>query len=178
MSYFAVCPLSKVAQTITNHKASHLLTVLSDAQDVPRIASIKKGNHLALGFNDISLPLEGHIMPEAHDVLQIINFVRTWDQQAPMCVHCWMGVSRSTASAYIGALALNPDLDEFELAKALRWVAPFATPNQTMIALADELLDRQGRMIEAIASIGRGANAYEGTPFVFPLNPQAAYVDQ
>jgi predicted protein tyrosine phosphatase len=34
---------------------------------------------------------------------------------------------------------------------------------------ADALLGRQGRMVAAIAAIGRGADAYEGVPFVLSL---------
>jgi predicted protein tyrosine phosphatase len=34
-----------------------------------------------------------------------------------------------------------------------------------MVSFADELLGRSGRMSEAVASIGRGADAFEGAPF-------------
>lgn len=175
MSYLAVCSLSKVAETVEKHRASHILTVLSDAQDVPKIATVEPENHKALGFNDIAAPLAGHIMPEEQDVREIMMFMNNWDQKAPMCVHCWMGVSRSTASAYIGVLTLNPGIDEVDLANALRWAAPFATPNPRMIQIADDIMGRSGRMVDAIRAIGRGANAYEGEPFVFPLNPAEVY---
>ena len=33
----------------------------------------------------------------------------------------------------------------------------------------DQILKRQGRMVSAIQSIGRGADAFEGTPFHLPL---------
>jgi predicted protein tyrosine phosphatase len=39
-----------------------------------------------------------------------------------------------------------------------------------LIAAADDLLKRRGRMIAAIQSIGRGADAFEGTPFHFPAH--------
>ena len=175
MSYFAVCSLSKVHETVVKHGASHLLTVLSDEQDVPHPPSIARQNHKALGFNDIAAPLAGHIMPEEQDVREIMMFMRDWDQKAPMCIHCWMGVSRSTASAYIGVLTLNPDVDEVDLANALRWAAPFASPNPRMIQIADDIMGRSGRMVDAIKAIGRGANAYEGEPFVFPLDPAKVY---
>lgn len=80
-------------------------------------------------------------------------------------IHCWAGISRSTAAAYISASVLNPSLDEEELATRLRDAAPSATPNPRIIALADKLLNRDGRMIKSIAAIGRGADAFEGTPF-------------
>lgn len=175
MSYFAVCSLAKVEETIAKHRASHLLTVLSDEQDVPHPSSILPQNHKALGFNDIASPMAGHVMPEEQDVREIMMFIHEWDQKSPMCVHCWMGVSRSTAAAYIGVQILNPEVDELDLAKALRWAAPFATPNPLMIKIADDILGRSGRMVDAIKTIGRGENAYEGSPFVFPLDPATVY---
>ncbi|TIO01331.1 MAG: protein tyrosine phosphatase, partial [Mesorhizobium sp.] len=80
-------------------------------------------------------------------------------------VHCYAGISRSTASAYIIAAALAPKRDEAELAKTLRFLSPSATPNPRLIAVADMLLGREGRMIAAVEAIGRGADAFEGIPF-------------
>ena len=39
-----------------------------------------------------------------------------------------------------------------------------------LIALADTLLGRQNRMVEAIRAIGRGAEAFEGTPFCLRID--------
>jgi predicted protein tyrosine phosphatase len=36
-----------------------------------------------------------------------------------------------------------------------------------MVALADDLLGRNGAMVDAIARIGRGAEAFEGAPYRF-----------
>jgi predicted protein tyrosine phosphatase len=100
---------------------------------------------------------------------RLLAFFRDWDRAAPMVVHCWAGISRSTAAAYIAACALGPERDEDEVADVLRSVAPSATPNARLVALADAALGRRGRMICAIDRIGRGADAFEGTPFVMPL---------
>ncbi|TIW69787.1 MAG: protein tyrosine phosphatase, partial [Mesorhizobium sp.] len=88
-----------------------------------------------------------------------------WDRAKPLVVHCYAGISRSTASAYIIAAALAPKRDEVELAQTLRTLSPSATPNPRLIAVADALLGRDGRMIAAIEAIGRGADAFEGIPF-------------
>ncbi|MDB5521190.1 MAG: hypothetical protein JWQ82_787, partial [Tardiphaga sp.] len=58
---------------------------------------------------------------------------------------------------------------EHAIADALRRRAPFATPNALMVAIADDVLARDGRMIAAIARIGRGAEAFAGTPYVMPV---------
>ena len=55
------------------------------------------------------------------------------------------------------------------IARELRTRAPFATPNGRLVALADALLGRKGRMVAAIRAIGRGADAFEGMPFSMPL---------
>ncbi|TIX80640.1 MAG: protein tyrosine phosphatase, partial [Mesorhizobium sp.] len=88
----------------------------------------------------------------------------------PLVVHCYAGISRSTASAYIIAAALAPKRCEVELAETLRALSPTATPNPRLIAVADTLLDRNGRMIGAIQAIGRGADAFEGTPFELKID--------
>ena len=78
-------------------------------------------------------------------------------------------ISRSTAAAYIVAAALAPREDEEALAGRLRAASATATPNARLVALADAELGRNGRMIRAIERIGRGEDAFEGTPFFLPL---------
>jgi predicted protein tyrosine phosphatase len=80
-------------------------------------------------------------------------------------MHCYAGISRSTAGAYVAACALNPRRDEATIARALRLASPTATPNCYFVALADQALGRGGRMTAAIEEIGRGAVAFEGDPF-------------
>ena len=165
MSKLHVCSLSRLEETVERTGARHIVTLLSDASGVIRPAGISEENHLRLLASDITEPLEGHILPGTAHVEKLIRFVKEWDQQAPLVIHCWAGISRSTAAAYISASVLNPSLDEDELATRLRMAAPSATPNPRIIALADSLLNRDGRMIKSIAAIGRGADAFEGTPF-------------
>ena len=87
----------------------------------------------------------------------LIAFVRGWDRGTPLVVHCWAGISRSTAAAFVAVCALNPERDERDIAWAIRRASPTATPNLRIVALADEMLERDGRMVAAIEAIGRGA---------------------
>ena len=64
---------------------------------------------------------------------------------------------------------LHPAVDEAQLARRLRAASPSATPNIRLVGFADRLLGRDGRMVAAIESIGRGEAAYEGSPFVLHL---------
>ena len=65
-------------------------------------------------------------------------------------VHCYAGISRSTAGAFVTACALNPQRDEMTIARALRDASPTATPNIRIVSLADRMLGRDGRMVAAI----------------------------
>jgi predicted protein tyrosine phosphatase len=108
-------------------------------------------------------------MPDEQHVTDLLRFVRRWDRQAPLVVHCFAGISRSTASAYASVCALNPHRDEASIARALRQASPTATPNIRIVSLADRILARDGRMVAAIETIGRGEIALEGNPFRLDL---------
>lgn len=56
-------------------------------------------------------------------------------------------------------------IDEIWLAKHLRAESASTTPNPRLIALADALLNRDSRMIDATESNGRGHEAFESAPF-------------
>lgn len=160
-----VCSLAKVEETVARTGAERLLSLLAAGTEVIRPTSIARENHLHLVMHDIAVAQEGMTMPGEEHVRNLLQFARQWDRVKPMVVHCYAGISRSTASAYIIAAALAPKRDEVELAETLRALSPSATPNPRLIAVADALLDRNGRMIGAIEAIGRGADAFEGTPF-------------
>ncbi|GAB4070411.1 tyrosine phosphatase family protein [Ancylobacter sonchi] len=160
-----VCPLSRLEETVTRTGASHVLTVINVGTPVLRPAVIRAEDHLFVGFNDIVAPQEGLIHPAAEHVAAILAFARRWPREAPLVVHCFAGISRSTASAFIAACALDPEREEMAIARALRAASPSATPNALLVSLADAALGRQGRMSAAVAAIGRGREAMEGEPF-------------
>jgi predicted protein tyrosine phosphatase len=160
-----VCSLSRLHETVAATGARHVVTLLKDTDLVQRPGGISARNHLVLGVDDINGPLEGYVAPGDEHVTRLIAFVRGWDRAAPLVVHCYAGISRSTAAAYVAACALNPQRDEFAIAEKLRSASPTATPNARIVALADHALAREGRMSSAIEQIGRGVMAMEGDPF-------------
>jgi len=91
----------------------------------------------------------------AADVERALAFARAWDGDAPMVVHCFAGVSRSSATALAIACERNPDTPEQEIALLLRRLAPHAFPNRRITAIADQLLGRRGRLIHAVEAMGR-----------------------
>lgn len=165
-----VCPLSRLDETVTRTRAAHVLSVINAGTPVAFPASVLRENHLFVGFNDILAPQDGLIHPTLEHVDAILGFARRWPRSAPLVVHCYAGISRSTASAYIAACALAPERDEAGIARALRAASPVATPNALLVSVADAALGRQGRMIAAIAAIGRGQDAFENEPFELALD--------
>ena len=164
-----VCPLSKVDATVDAVQADRLISLLSAGTAMTRPSRIAKDNHLFLSMHDIAEAQEGMTPPGRLHIADLIRFARSWDRAKPLVVNCYAGISRSTASAYIIAAALAPGRDEMELARTLRRLSPSATPNIRLVSLADDMLARNGRMISAIKSIGRGADAYEGVPFALEI---------
>lgn len=165
-----VCSLSRLAETVAATQASHLVTLINVGTPVERPTAIGAERHLVVGVSDIVEPMDGHILPAEAHVRAFLDFVEGWDRARPLVIHCYAGISRSTAAVYIAACALAPERDETEIARALRRASAFATPNRLLVAIADRMLGREGRMLSAIAEIGRGAEAFEGEPFCLTLD--------
>ena len=166
-----VCSLTKVGETVASAGAARLETLLNAGTPFERPAAIAPANHLFLSMNDILDEQPGMVAPGSGHVETLLSFVQSWDRATPLVVNCFAGISRSTAAAFITAAALSPSRDEAELAWTLRRLSPSATPNLRLVGHADAILGRGGRMVSAIEAIGRGADAYEGTPFALALEP-------
>jgi predicted protein tyrosine phosphatase len=159
-----VCPLSAVVGLVDQHKVGHVVSLLAPGSEHPSIANIR---HLRLTFHDIIADQEGYVTPAASDAEKLVSFFDEWDRGQPMLIHCWAGISRSTAAAYTAMCMVRPKADEEQLALELRALSPTATPNRLIVSHTDALLGRGGRMVKAVDAIGKGAEALEGTPFSF-----------
>lgn len=174
MSRLYVCSLARLEETAKATGACSLMTLLSPGGiKAMRPAAIEADRHLVVGISDIVEAKEGFTRPEEAHIAEMLAFFAAWDRQEPLLIHCYAGVSRSTAAAFIGLCALAPERTEAEIALSLRAASPTATPNARLVALADAALGRSGRMIEAIRSIGRGADCYEGEPFGLDISVAA-----
>src|SRR5258708_23521005 len=119
-----VCSLAALPETVRSTGASHVLTVMANGDTVQRPQSVLPANHLKVQMDDISEEIDGFVAPTEAHIEQVLNFVRGWDRGAPLVVHCYAGISRSTASAFAAACALNPDRDEIAIARHIRAASP------------------------------------------------------
>ena len=164
-----VCSLAHLHETVHNTGARHVVTLLG-VEDIVRLPrGVDPADYLRLHMHDITDQVEGQITPGAEHVERLVHFVRRWNRAAPMVIHCYAGISRSTAAAFATVCALNPDRDEKLIAQALRRASQTAYPNPRIVKIADHLLAREGRMVAAVAGIGRGTIAPEGEPFRLDL---------
>lgn len=169
MSRIVVCPQVLVARAVQEHAPSRLATLVSPGTQVDTPDGFDAAHHFKAFFNDIDRPLPGLIAPNEALVAGFLDFVADWDRKAPLLIHCFAGISRSTAGAYAALMMLEPERDPFETAAELRFHSPSATPNPLITAIADDLLGRKGEMVSAIKGIGRGADAYHGNVFALEL---------
>jgi len=96
-----VAPLKLVQTTIADACVSHLVTLINDETVIDTPASIGPERHLRLAMNDICEPQPGLVIPCESHVSDLIRFALAWDRKAPLLIHCWAGISRSTAAAFI-----------------------------------------------------------------------------
>jgi predicted protein tyrosine phosphatase len=163
-----VCPLSRAPEIARARKPSHVVSLLDPGSAFPTIAGYGDGQHLRIPIHDIEREAEGFDAIDAARIRAILDFVGRWGRDEPMLIHCYAGISRSTATAFITACVHNAGADEEEIAQSLRAASSTASPNRRFIALADAELGRGGRMTRAIDSIGRGphwSEVGEADPF-------------
>ncbi|MGD9815741.1 MAG: tyrosine phosphatase family protein [Hyphomonadaceae bacterium] len=165
-----VCPLSRAPDVARAHQVSHAVSLLDPNTPFPVIKHVGT-RHLCIEVHDIEHEIDGLDPLCDARIKRMLDFVGGWDRTQPILIHCYAGISRSTATAYITACAQNPGADEEQIALALRQASPTASPNRRFIAMADAELGRSGRMTRAIERIGRGPNWYdvgEAAPFSMP----------
>jgi len=165
-----VCSLAALPDTVKATGASHVLTVMANVDQVQRPVSVLPANHLKVAMDDITEHADGFVAPSEQHIEKVLAFVRGWDRNAPLVVHCYAGISRSTASAFAAACMLNPRKDEISIARQIRAASPIAQPNRLIVSLADKALGREGRMLRALDEMGPGSMMGEGRPFRLHLD--------
>lgn len=167
-----VCPLRRLGELVPVTGARRVVSVLNAHLIPPTPAGIEPAHHLKLAMSEYVEVKPGERHPALGQLEQLIAFANAWlespDAEHPLLIHCFSGLNRSTASAYIIQCALNPAVPATLIALRLRVASETAAPNRMMFALADQLLGRKGDMVGAIEQIGFGQPAAEGRPFSVP----------
>lgn len=167
-----VCSLDDLPCEIRARRPAAVISLLAPDQEAPALDLPDR--RLLLRCHDVAAAGAGFVHPGDAIVADLLAFARRLPGEATVIVHCWMGISRSPAAAFVLACALAPTAAETAIARELRRRSPSATPNPLLVRHGDEQLGRGGRMVEAIARIGRGRLAAGGSPFELDTSLLAA----
>jgi predicted protein tyrosine phosphatase len=137
---------------------THLLS-LEDPGTVKATPGWFGGPHVQLHLHDLDSPQEAAhlqgVVPTKEHVRQILEVGDTCLQashsgKVHLLIHCYAGISRSTAAAYVVvAQALGVE----HAGEALKFVLrtrPEAYPNQLIVRHADRMLQGNGRLLAAL----------------------------
>ena len=148
--------------TIASHEEALLLhdhghaqwNVLSICDKVvlerPKFVDARRVAHLLFDDVEADSPVDGHYAATPDDVRVAISFAREIGNE-PLLIHCYAGISRSTAIAWLIAydrLKERPDAvrRSFEIVRELR---PAMRPNRHVLKVGLEFLVPKGEFAEA-----------------------------
>lgn len=155
-----VCSLHEMPSHARYLRPGYLISLIQPEFQPPTPDEVPIERHLRIAVDDVSQEAWGAVIPEEEHIQNLVAFLDQRNREEGVLIHCYAGISRSTAAALI-ALVIDMDGQELEAARILRRAAPHAKPNQRIIALADQILGRQGRLVAAREAMGPAELAYE-----------------
>lgn len=158
ISLFTICGLEELGHH-SERGVTHVLSLLDPDWPEPQdFHSYDDHHRTTLHFHDVIGRGPNLVVPQRDHVEKILAFGRTMgadmggrDADAHLLVHCHMGISRSTAAVAMLLAQAHADEDEAAIYARLGAARPQAWPNSLMIGFADELMRRDGRLIDALA---------------------------
>lgn len=131
---------------------------IRDLGAVPLVSdAVPEAQQLYLEFDDTTVPQAKYKRMTIDDMRKTIEFCRRVD--GPTLVNCEAGVSRSSAIAIVlNTIWLGPGTEAVAVNQVMSTgIEPDGTnrfsPNRWIIRLADDMLNRGGRLEDAVAQI-------------------------
>ncbi len=147
-----ICAWRDLDHHVAGLSASHVVSLLGVEGHADTPPGILPENHLQLDIDDIAYEMEGYNTPQPQDVARLLTFGENWGVSGPMVVHCYAGISRSSAAALILLCQQHPGR-EAEAANLLRSCSPHVNPNRLIIEFADREMGCKGRLVDAVADM-------------------------
>lgn len=134
--------------------ATHVITLLHSSERnhlfLPK--SFNRANWLFLEMDDVISP-SADAAPKPDQVERLLAWAKELPNDAHLVVHCFAGISRSTAAA----LAIKvQELGTDRVAEAIDWlkeIRPQACPNPVITKFADDLLGAKGELHAAAEEV-------------------------
>jgi predicted protein tyrosine phosphatase len=160
-----VCAIDEVEDLLGDVRPGSVISLSGPADIVPSLPQDLR--HLTLTFGDVAHARGELLPPTSEQVKAMLTFAEDHNRAAPMLVHCWRGVGRSPAAAFVIACCLSPGRAERDIAGDVYRDAPSIRPNRLLVAIGDAVLKREGRMIAAIEENFDGDGF--GAPFAIAI---------
>jgi len=93
--------------------------------------------------------MDNRSAPTYEQIAEILTFAQSIDRSSSVLIHCWAGISRSTAVAYAVLCQIAGPGTEKECLTHVRRIRPQAIPNSLIVTLAEVALERNGTMFVA-----------------------------
>lgn len=124
-----------------------VISIGSPGDDLPEGFEPDSPNHLRLEFNDVGRQNDsGDYVPPTTGLVDKILIAADYLLGSNIYIHCWAGISRSSAVAYIlRCHILGEGREEKALLPILRNKRHL--PNHYLIELADDFMERDGKMV-------------------------------
>ena len=152
---FTICGLGEVRSHSRESMFSHVVSIwdMGTHGDGPsEVAAFFPASRFhQLRFDDVELDASGAVTRSM--VREVLEFGAGLGPDDQVLVHCLAGVSRSAGVAYALACQYAPPGMEDAVLRLLVGQHPWIKPNRRVVALADSLLRRDGRMNAAVSPI-------------------------
>ena len=147
-----VCSLARLHRTVEETGARHVVTLLQrPASGARGPTCIAEDNHLILGMDDIPEPIDGYVAPGEEHVAQAHRLrarlgPRDAAGRALLCRHQPLDRGRLRRRLRAQSRPRRNCRSRRSCADA----RDTASPNRRIVSIADDLLGRNGRMVDAI----------------------------
>lgn len=150
----AICGVREVPE-FANTPFHHIISIRDYSQSLPDIRGFKNEFTLHAFLFDDTGDVRNQRAPQEQNIQRLLNVYATTRADQNILFHCFAGVSRSTAAAFIWLVYHGVSYaDAYQMIVAAR--GPFVCPNQLMVKHADQLMDKNGEMSAFLsAEIGR-----------------------
>lgn len=157
---FAICGVHEVP-SFTQISLDHIISIRDHTQPMPDIRALKGGFTLhSFVFDDTGdATAKGAVSQQMMERLVVDIYGKHIRPEQTVLFHCFAGVSRSSAAAFIWLVHCGmPYAEAYQAIVNAR--GPFVCPNQLMVKHADALMGRGGEM-EAFVATETGRRAEE-----------------
>lgn len=163
MPQFFITSKSNAKAVFKRERITHALSILDPDSRVLLISTSREVVHKTIHCEDAFTESEPNPPTQFH-VEEILKFGKSLPEDAKVLVHCFAGVSRSTAACLLllaqDQQKKNVSVDFELLREQLFNIRPEAVPNPIISRIGDQLLGFNGKLFELSEEIANSRCAF------------------